>query len=200
MVRLIALFALLCLGAAAWAQGGPAAPAANPRVALETSKGRIVLELEAVRAPVTTANFLRYVDARRFDGTSFYRAMKLREDWGLVQAGVRDPRLLYPPIAHEPTTQTGLTHSEGVISMPRFLPGTARADFFITIGAHPGYDANPAGTGDNLGFAAFGRVVEGMDVVRSILLAPTSPTLGEGVMRGQMLEPQVRIATARRVR
>ena len=68
------------------------------------------------------------------------------------------------------------------------------------VGAHPGYDANPAATGDNLGFAVFGRVVEGMDVVRRILAAPTSPTLGEGVMRGQMLEPRIRVLTARRER
>jgi peptidyl-prolyl cis-trans isomerase A (cyclophilin A) len=198
MLHRIALLALLCVGAAAWGQGRAAAPEAQPRLAFETSLGRIVIELDAARAPVTAANFLRYVDSRRLDGTSFYRAMRLRDDWGLIQGGVRDPRLLYPPIAHEPTSRTGLTHADGVLSMPRYAPGTAQADFFITVGAHPGYDANPAAAGDNLGFAAFGRVVEGMDVVRAILLAPTSPTQGEGVMRGQMLEPQVRIITARR--
>lgn len=195
MWRRLLLLLMLCLAAPAAAQP---VPPATVRVTLRTSLGDIVLELERARAPVTTANFLRYVDARRFDGTSFYRSMKLRSDWGLIQGGIRDPRLLYPAVAHEPTTQTGLTHSEGVISMPRRAPGSAQADFFITVGAHPGYDANPAGAGDNLGFAAFGRVVQGMDVVRRILEAPTSPTLGEGVMRGQMLEPQVRILTARR--
>ncbi|HKR25181.1 MAG TPA: peptidylprolyl isomerase [Allosphingosinicella sp.] len=197
MLRALLLL-LLCLAAPAAAQPAPPAQPATVRVTLRTSLGDVVLELERARAPVTTANFLRYVDARRFDGTSFYRSMKLRSDWGLVQGGIRDPRLLYPPIAHEPTTQTGLSHGAGVISMPRRAPGSAQADFFITVGAHPGYDANPAGAGDNLGFAAFGRVVQGMDVVLRILEAPTSPTLGEGVMRGQMLEPQVRIITARR--
>jgi peptidyl-prolyl cis-trans isomerase A (cyclophilin A) len=192
--RFIALI-LLCLGAPALAQ-----PPATVRVILRTSAGNITLELETARAPVTVGNFLRYVDARRFDGTSFYRSMKLRPDWGIVQAGIRDPRLLYPPIAHEPTTQSGLSHVEGAVSMARYAPGSARADFFIAVGAHPGYDANPAGAGDNLGFAVFGRVVEGMDVIRRIMESPTSPTLGEGVMRGQMLEPQVRIITARRVR
>ena len=194
MLHRIALLILLCFGAAASAQP------ATVRVVLETGAGNIVLELETARAPVTAGNFLRYVDARRLDGTTFYRSMKLRPDWGLVQGGVRDPRRLYPPVAHEPTTQTGLAHVEGVISMARRAPGSAQADYFITVGAHPGYDANPAGEGDNLGFAAFGRVVEGMDVVRRILEAPTSPTQGEGVMRGQMLEPQIRIVTARRVR
>ena len=194
MLRNFILLALLVLSAPALAQP------ATVRVALQTSEGMIVLELETARAPITAANFLRYVDARRLDGTAFYRAMKLRSDWGLVQSGVRDPRLLYPPIAHEPTTQTGLSHVDGAISMARRAPGSAQADFFIAVGAHPGYDANPAAGGDNLGFAVFGRVVEGMDVVRRILEAPTSPTQGEGVMRGQMLDPQIRIITARRVR
>ena len=194
MLRHLALLVLLCLGTPALAQP------ATVRVALQTSVGNIVLELETGRAPVTAGNFLRYVDARRLDGTSFYRAMRLRSDWGVVQAGVRDPRLLYPPIAHEPTSQTGLSHVEGAVSMARWAPGSAQADFFIAVGSHPGYDSNPAAPGDNLGFAVFGRVVEGMDVVRRILEAPTSPTLGEGVMRGQMLEPQIRILTARRVR
>lgn len=194
MLQRIALLLLLCLCAPALAQP------ATVRVALQTSEGNIVLELETARAPVTAGNFLRYVDARRLDGTGFYRAMKLRPDWGLVQGGVRDPQRLYPAIAHEPTSQTGLSHVEGAISMARRAPGSAQADFFIAVGAHPGYDANPAGPGDNLGFAVFGRVVEGMDVVRRILAAPTSPTQGEGVMRGQMLEPQIRIVSARRVR
>jgi peptidyl-prolyl cis-trans isomerase A (cyclophilin A) len=194
MLKRIAFLVLLCLCAPAAAQP------ATVRVTLQTSEGNILLELETGRAPVTAGNFLRYVDARRLDGTSFYRAMKLRSDWGIVQGGVRDPRLLYPAIAHEPTSLTGLSHVEGAISMARRAPGSAQADFFIAVGAHPSYDANPAGEGDNLGFAVFGRVVEGMDVVRRILEAPTSPTLGEGVMRGQMLEPQIRILTARRAR
>jgi peptidyl-prolyl cis-trans isomerase A (cyclophilin A) len=197
MFRALLAFVLLGLAGPAMSQ---APTPATVRVLLQTSAGNITLELETARAPVTAGNFLRYVDARRFDGTSFYRSMKLRPDWGIVQAGIRDPRLLYPPIAHEPTTQTGLSHVEGAVSMARYAPGSAQADFFIAIGAHPGYDANPAGTGDNLGFAVFGRVVEGMDVIRRIMESPTSPTLGEGVMRGQMLEPQVRILTARRLR
>jgi peptidyl-prolyl cis-trans isomerase A (cyclophilin A) len=194
MLRALIFLVLLCLGAPGLAQP------ATVRVVLQTSEGNITLELETARAPVTAGNFLRYVDARRLDGTSFYRAMKLRPDWGVVQGGVRDPRRLYPPIAHEPTSRTGLAHVEGAISMARYAPGSAQADFFIAVGAHPGYDSNPAAQGDNLGFAVFGRVVEGMDVIRRIMAAPTSPTLGEGVMRGQMLEPQIRILSARRVR
>ena len=190
MLRALIFLVLLCLGAPGLAQP------ATVRVILQTSEGNITLELETARAPITAGNFLRYVDARRLDGTGFYRAMKLRPDWGIVQGGVRDPRLLYPPIAHEPTGRTGLSHVDGAISMARRAPGSAQADFFIAVGAHPGYDSNPAAQGDNLGFAVFGRVVEGMDVVRRILAGPTVQNAGAGAMRGQMLERPVRIVRA----
>jgi peptidyl-prolyl cis-trans isomerase A (cyclophilin A) len=169
------------------------------RVALETNLGTIVVELETGRAPITAGNFLRYVDARRYDGATFYRAMTTAPRQGLIQAGVRDPRRLYPPIAHEPTTRTGLTHDTGALSAPRWAPGSAQSDFTIMLQPVPAYDAHPEAPGDNLGYAVFGRVVEGMDVVHRIHEAPTSATEGEGVMRGQMLSPQVRIISARRV-
>jgi len=194
MIRIL-LTLLLALGAPAFAQTPPAAPV---RVVLTTSAGPITLELDPARAPVTTANFLRYLDQRKWDGVDFYRAMRMGENSGLVQGGIRDARRLNPPIAHEPTSQTGLAHVDGAISMARLAPGTARADFFITVGAVPGFDAGPRAGGDLLGFAVFGRVVEGMEVVRRIWTAPTSPTEGEGVMRGQMLQPRIRILTARR--
>ncbi len=197
MLRRLLLILSLVLAAPALAQSPAAAPV---RVVLTTSVGAITLELDAARAPVTTANFLRYVDQRKWDGVDFYRAMRMGENSGLVQGGIRDARLLNPPIAHESTAQTGLAHIDGAISMARVAPGTARADFFITIGAVPGFDAGPQSGGDQLGFAVFGRVVEGMDVIRRIWTAPTSPTEGEGVMRGQMLQPRIRILTARRVR
>lgn len=203
--------ALLCLLAspaiaqtAAPAPTVPAATVESPRpatvrVSLQTSEGPITLELETERAPVTSANFLRYVDQKRFDGITFYRATKVAPGYGLIQGGARnDPRRALPPIAHEPTSQTGLSHVDGAISMARNAPGSASGDFFITIGAMPSMDADPKQPGDNLGFAVFGRVVEGMDVVHRILEAPISPTEGEGVMRGQMLATPIRIVTARR--
>lgn len=177
----------------------PSSPAL-PQVRLDTSAGPIVVEVDTVHAPITAANFLRYVDAKRFDGTAFYRATKVAPGLGLIQGGIRnDPERAFPPIAHEPTSRTGLSHTDGTISMARTAPGTATGDFFITIGAIPSMDAQPGQPGDNQGFAAFGHVVEGMDVVHRILDAPTSPTEGEGVMKGQMLSPQIRIVTARRV-
>ncbi len=176
------------------------APVALVRVVLTTSEGPITLALEKDRAPITTANFLRYVDSKRLDGIDFYRAMKLAPDNGLIQGGVRDGKLLYPPIKLEPTSKTGLKHVDGTISMARAAPDSARADFFIIVGPMPSLDSQPNQPGDNAGFAAFGQVTEGMEIVRRILAAPTSPTEGEGPMKGQMLAPKIKILTARRAR
>ncbi|WBX86105.1 peptidylprolyl isomerase [Sphingosinicella microcystinivorans] len=171
------------------------------RVAIATSEGPIMLALEKERAPVTTANFLRYVDQKRLDGTAFYRALKVSDDgsYGLIQGGTQgNLKAMLPPIAHEPTTKTGLSHIDGAVSMARGAPGSAAGDFFITVGALESLNADPSKPGDNLGFAVFGHVVEGMDTVRRIMNAPTSPTLGEGAMKGQMIASPVRILTARR--
>ena len=179
----------------------PAAPDTRPYVALVTDSGTIVVRLEDKRAPVTAANFLRYVDARRMDGFKFYRTTR---NWGpanrLVQAGNRgDARLNYPPIAHEATNATGLTNCKGALSMARLAPGDATSDFFILLSDIKGFDADPALGGDNAGFAVFGELVSGMDVAETIYAAPVSETAGQGVMLGQMLEPQVTIVSARRV-
>ena len=195
MIRrsLFALFALMLTAAPATAQEAAPAPVC---VALDTSAGTIVIELDP-RAPITVANFLRYVDEDRLDGTSFYRAMNLGAVGGLIQGGPSgaSDRVL-PGIPHEPTSQTGLRHGDGVISMARFAPGTATGDFFIIVGDNLGsLDASAT----DPGFAAFGRVVQGMEVVRAILVSPRSPTAGEGVMVGQMLEPKIEIRDARRL-
>jgi peptidyl-prolyl cis-trans isomerase A (cyclophilin A) len=168
------------------------------RVRLETEAGPILLALDARRAPVTTANFVRYVDQHRFDGTFFYRAARTRgaEGRGFVQGGIRhSARRSLPPIAHEPTSATGLRHVDGTVSMARAAPVGAMGDFFVVVGgAMPAMDAH----GGEPGFAAFGRVEEGMDVVRRLLAAPTIPNAGRGPMRGQMIEKPVRIVAARR--
>ncbi|HEV2815842.1 MAG TPA: peptidylprolyl isomerase [Allosphingosinicella sp.] len=167
------------------------------RVRLETEAGAIVVELDGRHAPVTTANFLAYVDQHRFDGTSFYRASRTEgaPTRGFVQGGIRrDYRRMLAPIAHEPTSATGLRHRAGTISMARGETG-AMGNFFITTASMPAMDAR----GREQGYAAFGRVVEGMDVVRHILAAPTDPRAGSGAMRGQMLAAPVRIVRASRV-
>ena len=171
-------------------------------VKIDTDLGPITVALEKERAPLTTANFLKYVDQKRYDGTTFYRAMNFPgwPDLGLVQGGIKsDPKRALPPVAHEPTTKTGLTHSDGAISMARGAPGSANADFFIILGGLPGLDANPKAEGDNQGFAVFGKVTEGMDVVKQILAQPTSATEGVGVMKGQMIAKPVLIRSVRRV-
>lgn len=205
-----ALLALLLAASGASAAAQPAQPAppptANPapapvRVTIATALGPIVIEVDRARAPVTAANFLRYVDQKRLDGASFYRAAASpgSTEYGLVQFGLNPlPQRLLPPIAHEPTTRTGLTHLSGTISLARGAPGTGQGDFFIVVGDMPSLDADPKASGDNQGYAAFGRVVEGMDVVRAVLAAPISPTLGSGSFRGQMLAAPVRITSARR--
>ena len=192
--------------AAAAVAAPAAAPAPKPatvRVTLTTAEGPILVEVETERAPITAGNFLKYVDQKRLDNTSFYRASKVPNmpELGLVQGGVRyDPKKVLPPIRHEPTTQTGLKHLDGTISMGRNAPGTAAGDFFIIVGDMPYMDADPSQPGDNQGYAAFGRVVEGMDVVKRIMAAPISETAGEGVMKGEILAQPVKILTARRTR
>lgn len=196
MIRrtLLSLALCLALAPAAMAQDAPAAV----RVVIETSAGAILAETDP-RAPITSANFLRYVDEGRFNGTTFYRGMVLSPAAGLIQGGTGGaPERVLPPIAHEPTSETGLTHTDGALSMARFDPGTATGDFFIIVGNVSSLDAGKSAPGDP-GFAVFGSVVEGMDIVRQILAAPKSPTEGEGFMRGQMLDPRIQIISARRV-
>lgn len=172
------------------------------RVRLTTGEGEIILELDGRSAPVTTANFLDYVDRQRFDGTFIYRAARSRgaAGRGFIQGGIRrDYRRMLDPIRHEPTGETGLRHVSGTISMARTTPGSAMGDFFIVVGDMPSMDQGGRGeAGDNQGYAAFGRVVAGMDVVRRILAAPTVPNAGRGAMRGQMLAEPVRIVAVRR--
>ncbi len=167
------------------------------RVKLETSAGPIVIAVETRRAPKTAANFLAYVDDGRFDGTKFYRAARAKYDprQGFIQGGIEtDARRILPPFPLETTAQTGLRHLDGTISMARREdPDSAGGNYFICIGRAPHMDASPG----RKGFAAFGRVVQGMDVVRRILAMPTGG--GTDGMRGQMLLRAVRVIRAVRL-
>ena len=177
------------------------AASAKPRVAIQTPRGTIVVELEAEKAPITAANFLRYVDAKKYDGGSFYRASRTPGEPrnGTIQGGVAAKTRRFAPIAHESTKTTGLRHTTGTISLTRDAPGTARADFFICASPMPYLDARPGAGGDNQGFAAFGHVVEGMDVVRAILALPTPGKALVPAMKGQMLDPPVPILGMKRM-
>jgi peptidyl-prolyl cis-trans isomerase A (cyclophilin A) len=173
-------------------------------VELVTEQGTIVVELDHKHAPLTVENFMRYVDSGRYNGMTFYRAMHLNwgaEPNGVLQGGLNQfPQRLMKPVAHEPTTVTGLTHKAGTLSMARNAPGTAMADFSILLSDLPSFNANPNGADAEAraGYAAFGHVVSGMDVVRRIYDAPRSATKGEGFMKGQMLDPQIKVTKVRR--
>ena len=197
--RIILAALALSASSAAFAQAAPpVAPAPKEdlvKVALNTDRGRIVLALDRGRAPVTTANFLAYVDKHLFDGETFYRAFKYGAG-GIIQGGARSAGKQLPTIAHEPTSKTGLKNKAWTIAMANGGAGTAGSDFFIMTTDIPAFDA----TATDIGFAAFGSVIEGQDVVKAILASPVSPTKGEGSMKGQMLEPAVKIVKAERVK
>jgi peptidyl-prolyl cis-trans isomerase A (cyclophilin A) len=168
-------FSLLLIGLAACSPR-------YPQVLFETDRGDIRAELYPQQAPATVANFLRYVDAQLFDSTTFYRVVRLDNQPNnavkieVIQGGIGfddDPRP-FPPIAHETTDRTGLRHRDGTLSMARNGPGTASSEFFICVGDQPALDFGGRRNPDGQGFAAFGRVVAGMPVVRTIQQQPDS--------------------------
>jgi peptidyl-prolyl cis-trans isomerase A (cyclophilin A) len=194
----LACLALLLIPAATRATAAPAPTPREIHVVLETARGEIELALDPIHAPATTANFLRYVAAGLYDGGGFHRTVKpdnqpdkkIRIE--VIQAGI-DPakaKLDGPPIALERTRDTGLKHLDGTISMARDGPDTATSDFFICLGAQPELDFSGKRNPDGQGFAAFGRVIRGLDVVRAIQQAPAE---------GQALKPAVKILRARRL-
>lgn len=173
---------------------------AKPRVLIKTNRGSILVELDAEKAPLTSTNFLRYVDAHAYDGGSFFRASR---DPGAPKegtiVGAPSPKIHpFPPIRHESTTMTGLRHVRGTLSLGRFDPGTATNNFFICASPEPYLDAHPGAPGDNLGYAAFGQVLDGMAVVDKILSLPTNGKTKFADQRGQWLQPPVPILSMRR--
>jgi len=174
---------------------------ATARVRVQTELGSIVIEVDLRHAPITAANFLAYVDQKRFDGETFYRAARNRNapQYGLVQGGI-DHKIgrALAPIAHEPTSKTGLRHVDGTVSMARNEPGTAMGDFFIIVGQGGSYlDAGPNGRPP--GYAAFGHVVSGMEIVRKILALPTFRGGYSYETMGQSIRNRVKIIAARRI-
>ena len=191
-------FASLFTTTAAFAQSATRATPGYIRVRLETNIGNIVLALDAKRAPKTVANFMIYVDDGRLDDTSFYRAFRRKNDpkSGFVQGGIDTiaRRVYFPTVELEPTSKTGLKHLDGTISMARHKdPNSGTGNFSIQIGANPTLDARPG----YAGYAAFGQVVAGMDVIKRILSRDTC--CGRGVMFGQMIKDRVIIKRAVRL-
>ncbi len=183
------------LSTSAWGAAG------KPRVAIETDKGTIVVELEDKKAPITAANFLTYVDRHRFDGGQFFRANRAKgaPGAGSIQGQPKPYARRAPPIAHESTLKTGLKHTAGAISMGRDAPGSATADFFICASPQPYLDAKPGKSDAAQGYAVFGKVVQGMDVVKKILAGRTDGPTNVPSMKGQILNPAVKIISMKRV-
>jgi peptidyl-prolyl cis-trans isomerase A (cyclophilin A) len=167
------------------------------RVVIETEKGDIEVDLDGAKAPATVANFLRYVDGKFYDGGRFHRTVRPdnqpddRVKIEVVQAGI-NPALAkkeFPPINLERTRDTGLGHRDGTVSMARDGPDTATSDFFVCVGDQPELDFGGKRNPDGQGFAAFGKVVKGMDVVKKIQASKVD---------GQTLTPPVKIRKVRR--
>ncbi len=162
---------------------------------ISTELGDIRVELYTDKAPVTAANFLEYVNKNSFQNSKFYRVVRndnqpdneVKID--VIQGGLYSEEKMFSPIEHETTDRTGIRHLDGVISMARNEPGSATSEFFICIGDQPELDYGGKRNPDGKGFAAFGKVVDGMDIVRKIHQQPAD---------GQMLAPEIRINTVRR--
>jgi peptidyl-prolyl cis-trans isomerase A (cyclophilin A) len=192
----------------------PVVSTANPVIVFETEKGNIVLEVDVTHAPVTAANFLKYVDAGFYDGGDFHRTVRpdteVRKDAPIqvIQAQINPERIKqeYPPIPIERTSVTRLRHRNGTVSMARDVtptspgPDTATSRIFICVGDQPSLDFGGDRSPDRQGFAAFGKVIEGMDVVERIHNSPVSkdsPATKHSA-KGQTLMPVIKIIRAHR--
>ena len=176
------------------------------RVRVQTELRDIVLEVDPVKAPITTANFLKYVDAGHYDGGVFHRTVKMDNQpestvkIEVIQAGVNPERAKegFPAIALERTNVTGILHKDAVVSMARGAPDSATSGWFICINDQPSLDFGGNRNPDGQGFGAFGRVVTGMDVVRKIQAAPSSSNRTTNT-EAQRLTPPIKIVKVARV-
>ncbi|MGD8539507.1 MAG: peptidylprolyl isomerase [Candidatus Aminicenantes bacterium] len=170
----------------------------NPKVLIKTELGDIKVEIYINEAPITASNFLKYVDEKLFDRGSFYRIVTMDNQPNndvkieVIQGGLGfgESEKRFPPIEHETTDKTGIKHRDGVISMARNNPGSASSEIFICINDQPELDFGGKRNPDGQGFAAFGKVIAGMDVVRKIQQHPAE---------GQMLNPKIMIHSIFRV-
>ena len=193
----------LALAAATLLIQGQAASPPPVVVVFETELGSIVMEVNVARAPVTAANFLKYVDGKFYDGGIINRAVRpdntIRKDVEIqviqFQSDPARRREQFPPIPLERTSVTGLKHLNGVLSMARSGPDTATSSFFIVIGDQPSLDFAGKRNADGQGFAAFGRVTAGMDVVKKIQASHTGET---GAYRSETLDPPIKVLRAYR--
>ncbi|MGB3862646.1 MAG: peptidylprolyl isomerase [Candidatus Aminicenantaceae bacterium] len=170
----------------------------TPRVLIKTELGDITVDIFEKDVPITAANFLKYVDNKLFDGATFYRVVTMDNQPNnnvkieVIQGGLGfgESEERFAPIEHETTVRTGIRHKDGVISMARNEPGSASSEIFICINDQPELDFGGRRNPDGQGFAAFGKVIEGMEVVRKIQQQPAE---------GQMLNPKINIYSITRI-
>ncbi len=203
MLKLFHLIPLALALSMSAAQADHHAASGTVTVLMRTEAGDIELALYPEKAPVTVANFLKYADGGHYKGASFYRTVRYENDNGdpkieVIQGGIGDAEPPFPPIVHESTEQTGIGHANGVISMARGAVGTAAGEFFITIGDQPALDHGNTRNPDRQGFAAFGRVTNGMDTVRRIHQAPANEPVEDAYVKGQIIENPVKILSVER--
>jgi len=177
---------------------------ATVRTIMSTDLGDVEIDIYVDKAPISAANFLQLVDGGHLDGGTFYRVVSYENDKGspkieVIQGGLNVEEGPFPPIEHETTEQTGILHTDGVISMARGDVGTASTEFFIVIGDQPGLDYGEVRNPDEQGFAAFGKVVSGMDVVRAIKESPADGPSDSDYTKGQILTEPVAIVSVKRV-
>ena len=185
----------------------PMPASTNPvPVVFETELGNITMEVDVVRAPITGTNFLRYVDGKFYDGGVVNRAVRpdntIRHDVPIqviqFQINPERRREQFPPIKMENTAVTGRKHVNGALSMARSAPDSATASFSIVIGDQPEMDFGGKRNADGHGFAVFGTVVEGMEVVRKIHQSPTLPAGQRGAYQTETLDPPIKVLRAYR--
>ncbi|TAD85161.1 MAG: peptidylprolyl isomerase [Bacteroidetes bacterium] len=173
--------ALLTAAVACFLSACNSRPHPHPRVVLHTAKGDVLVELYTDKAPQTATAFLRFVENGIYNSATFYRVLSAdNQPMGtdaseLIQGGVWKSKSLTPApdsVPHESTLQTGLSHTNGTLSLARLEAGSGSTEFFICIGNQTGFDYGGPNAPDGLGYAAFGRVVEGMDVVLQIYKQP----------------------------
>lgn len=168
----------------------------NPKIKIITEFGEVIVELNKEKAPLTVENFLKYVDGGYYKNTSFYRSVNINNQpddsikINVLQGGIWEDKQLFNPIEHETTEKTGIKHKKGTISMARLAPGTAMDDFFICIDDQPELDFGGKRNKDGQGFAAFGKIISGMDIIIKI---------HQMSAEGQFLNPKIKIKDIQRI-
>jgi len=197
----------LCFMVAACSGQGPETVGSgvnHPIIVMETEAGLMEITVYPDKAPISAGDFLRYVDGKFYDGQGFYRTVHVKNDplnmgMSLIQGGRLDKEIVFEPIAHELTTETGISNANGAVAIARLEPGSGSATyFFINIGNNDFLDTGGTRNPDGQGYATFGRVTKGLDVARKIQKMETAASSDDPVTQGQTLKAPIIITRAYR--